>query len=150
MDFGIYFQITNNTGATLNYMTGDYHHAKYEGPATIPSNDKPTTVHIGDPDHFEGAEATISFLATINGQMREYTWYGNCPVWSGNNTANGPGTISYNTGGHPLTVTVLLDASTEGWTPWPPPSVVTSRAKAILGKLTGKSSAPTTQVKVSK
>lgn len=148
MDYGIYFQITNNTGAALNYINGSYSHAKYDGPNPIPSNNQPTTVHIDDPDHFEGAEATINFLANVNGQLREYSWYGNCPVWHANNSADGPGVESFNTGGHPLTVTIYVDANTPGWTPWG--QTAAASPKSFIGKLTGKATAPTTQVKVKK
>jgi phospholipase C len=118
-DYGIYFQITNGLGAPLNFLKfvsaeGDC--CTYDGPASIPSDGQPHAVHLADPCFATGAEGTAYFYAVVQGQRRQYGWYGNCPVWSAGNGASGPGVLTWNGDGHPLTVTVAVDPQTPGWT----------------------------------
>lgn len=121
-NFGVYFNITNNTGASLALIGTNLDDADYDGPQTILSNNQSTLVHLNDPDFSEGASGTITFAGYIEGQPRQYTWYGSCPVGS-DNSAAGPG-ITYWTGpgGHPTTINIYIDATTAGWTPWVPSS----------------------------
>jgi phospholipase C len=116
-DFGVYFEVTNNLSAPLSYLKSDLVDATYDGPSTIPADGVPHVVHLADPYGFRGAEGTVYFTAVVDGALRQYAWYGTCPVWSPDNGANGPGVLRFNGGGHPLTVTIAVDASTPGWTP---------------------------------
>jgi hypothetical protein len=138
-NFGVYFNITNNTGATLGFMRADLDDATYDGPAMIPSQAQPTTVHLNDPDFGEGASGTVFFVANVGGQLRQYAWYGSCPTGSANQAA-GPGITTW-TGpsGHPVTITIYIDANTSGWTPWPSAALTTS--KDIRAQLAGKTAA---------
>jgi hypothetical protein len=118
-DYGIYFQITNGLGVPLNFLKfvsaeGDC--CTYDGPASIPSDGQPHAVHLADPCFATGAEGTAYFYAVVQGQRRQYGWYGNCPVWSDVNGASGPGVLAWNGGGHPLTVTIAVNPQTPGWT----------------------------------
>lgn len=119
MDFGIYFQITNGLGVPLyfsRFVSSEGNCCTYDGPQSIPNDSKPHQVHLFDPCSGRGAEGTAYFIAEVEDELREYAWYGNCPVWSSTNNASGPGISAYNTGGHPLTVTIAVDDSTSGWT----------------------------------
>jgi len=93
---------------------GSQHHV-YGGPQSIPNDSRPHQVHLNDPCSGRGAEGTAYFIANVGGTLREYAWHGDCPVWSPDNHADGPGISAFNTGGHPLTVTVSIDSSTPGW-----------------------------------
>jgi phospholipase C len=53
----------------------------------------------------------------VDGVLRQYAWYGSCPVWSSDNAARGPGVARFNGGGHPLTVIANVKPATAGWTP---------------------------------
>lgn len=136
-NFGVYFNITNNTGTTLGFMRADLDHASYDGPTAIPSQPQPTSIHLNDPDFMAGASGTIYFVGAIGGQMRQYAWYGSCPV-RGDNQAAGPGITTW-TGpnGHPLTINIYIDEKTPGWTPFPPKADEGS-TKAMIAKLSGK------------
>jgi phospholipase C len=114
-DFGVYFQITNNLGAPLSYLKSSLVDATYDGPSLIPSDGQPHRVHLNDPYFARGAEGTVYFTAVVNGQLRQYAWYGSCPVWSSDNSVGGPGVLDYNKGGHPLTVTIAVAPTTPGW-----------------------------------
>lgn len=116
-DFGVYFEVTNNLGVPMYYLKSDLVDATYDGPASIPSDGQPHLVHLADPYAFRGAEGTVYFTADINGELRQCAWCGTCPVWSSDNGASGPGVLRFNGTGHPLTVTVAVDATTQGWTP---------------------------------
>jgi phospholipase C len=115
-DFGVYFEVTNNLGVPLFYLKSDLTDAAYRGPSSIPSDGAPHLVHLADPHFLRGAKATVYFTAEVGGELRQYAWYGACPVWSPDNEANGPGVLRFNQGGHPLTVTLVVDPSTPGWT----------------------------------
>jgi len=118
MDFGVYVQITNGLPVPLSFsrfVPSVDGCCTYDGPATIPNDNHPHQVHLDDPCSGIGAEGTAYFTAVVDGTVREYAWHGNCPVWSATNTADGPGVTTFNDGGHPLTVTVAIDASTPGW-----------------------------------
>lgn len=119
VDYGVYFQITNLLPVPMHFSRfasseGDC--CTYGGPQLIPNDGKPHEVHLNDPCGGRGAEGTAYFVADVDGVLREYAWHGNCPVWSTTNDATGPGVSSYNKTGHPLTVTIAVDASTPGWT----------------------------------
>ena len=116
-DFGVYFEITNNLGAPLSYLKSDLVDATYDGPSEIPSDGEPHVVHLADPYFARGGEGTVYFTAVVDGVLRQYSWYGSCPVWSADNAAKGPGIARFNGGGHPLTVVASLRPSTGGWTP---------------------------------
>lgn len=116
-DFGVYFEVTNNLGASLSYLKSDLVDATYDGPSSIPSDGAPHAVHLADPYVARGAGGTVYFTAVVAGELRQYAWYGTCPVWSPNNGANGPGVLRFNGSGHPLTITIAIDAATPGWTP---------------------------------
>src|ERR1017187_1986039 len=119
MDFGVYFQITNGLPAALHFsrfVSSEGACCTYDGPQAIPNDSKPHHVHLNDPCSGRGAEGTVYFIADVDGVNREYSWHGNCPVWSANNVASGPGITAFNKGGHPLTVTIAIDAATPGWT----------------------------------
>jgi phospholipase C len=115
-DFGVYFEVTNNLGVPLSYLKSDLVDATYDGPSSILSDGLPHLVHVADPYAFRGAEGTVYFTAEIDGEIRQYGWYGTCPVWSTDNAASGPGVLRFNAGGHPLTATIAVDPSTPGWT----------------------------------
>lgn len=109
-DFGVYFNVTNRTGKPLIYKQfnsaeGDCCMASY--PQIIPSDSAPHQIHLTDPCTSMGAEGTI-FYSGDGTETPAYAWYGDCPVGSPDNHASGPGVVSYNHGGHPLTVTVDL------------------------------------------
>lgn len=116
-DFGVYFEVTNNLGVPMYYLKSDLIDATYDGPASIPSDGQPHVVHLDDPYAFRGAEGTVHFTADIDGELRQYSWNGTCPVWSSANGASGPGVLRFNGTGHPLTVTVAVDTTTPRWTP---------------------------------
>jgi phospholipase C len=119
MDYGVYFQITNGLGVPLyfsRFVSAEGNCCTYDGPQWIPNDSKPHQVHLNDPCGGRGAEGTAYFIAEVGDELREYAWYGDCPVWSSTNNATGPGVTAYNRGGHPLTVTVAVDRSTPGWT----------------------------------
>lgn len=108
-DFGVYFNVTNRTGKSLtfkqfNSAEGDCCKASY--PPVIPSDSVPHQIHLTDPCFSTGAEGTIIYEA--DGSEGPYAWYGDCPVGTPDNHASGPGVLSYNHGGHPLTVTIDL------------------------------------------
>jgi hypothetical protein len=138
-NFGVYFNVTNNTGSPLGFMRADLDDATYDGPSSIPSQPQPTVVHLNDPYFSEGASGTVYFLGSVGGQLRQYAWYGSCPVGSSNEAA-GPGITSW-TGpsGHPTNINIFIDASTTGWTPWPPTEIATT--KSIRAALAGKTPA---------
>jgi phospholipase C len=115
-DFGVYFEVTNNVGVPLSYLKSDLVDATYDGPSTIPSDGVPHLVHLADPYFARGAEGTVHFTAVVDGHLRQYAWYGSCPVWSADNAARGPGVLQFNRGGHPVTVTIAISPSTPGWT----------------------------------
>lgn len=119
-DFGIYFQVVNTLPVPLHFSrfkSAEGGACTYNGPQSIPNDGKPHRVHLNDPRASVGAEGTAYFIADIDGVVREYAWYGDCPVWSPKNRAHGPGVSDYNRGGHPLTVTIAVDESTNGWKP---------------------------------
>jgi phospholipase C len=116
-DYGVYFEVTNNLGVPLSYLKSDLIDATYDGPLTIPSDGVPHVVHLADPYVGRGAEGTVYFTASVDGNLRQYAWYGSCPVWSPDNAASGPGVLRFNVGGHPLTVTLAVTPTTPGWTP---------------------------------
>ena len=119
MDFGVYFQITNGLPSPLffsRFVSSEGDCCTYDGPQSIPNDSKPHQVHLNDPCSGRGAEGTAYFVADVDGAIREYAWHGNCPVWSSLNGADGPGIVAFNTGGHPLTVTIAIDKATPGWT----------------------------------
>lgn len=143
-NFGVYFNITNNTGATLGFMRADLDDATYDGPAAIPSQPQPTLVHLNDPYFSEGASGTVYFLASVGGQLRQYAWYGSCPV-VGDNAAAGPGITNWSgTSGHPTTINIFIDANTPGWTPWPSNELTTM--KDLKAQLSGKKPADPTKL----
>jgi phospholipase C len=118
-DYGVYFEIVNTIGAPLNFLKfesteGDC--CLYDGPASIPSDGLPHRVRLADPCPLRGAGGTAFFSALVHGHLRQYAWYGDCPVWSPNNRATGPGIRDYNATGHPLTVSIGVNADTPGWT----------------------------------
>ncbi|HEV7645480.1 MAG TPA: hypothetical protein VGO50_16175 [Pyrinomonadaceae bacterium] len=115
-NFGVYFEITNNTGRDLSYVGSDLDDATYDGPQTIPSNNQPTEVHLDDPHFSEGASGTVYFIVQMKGVIRKYAWYGSCPVGS-DNSASGPGITNW-TGprGHPTYINIYIDGNTPGWT----------------------------------
>lgn len=133
-DFGVYFMITNTmTGSDLNYVGSQLDGATYDGPQTIPANGQQTQVHLNDPNFSEGAEGTVNFIAVVKGVVRQYAWYGSCPV-SSSNQASGPGITQW-TGqrGHPNYITISIDVNTPGWTQIGsphPPSIKEMRAAA--------------------
>ena len=119
MDFGVYFQISNALPVPLvfsRFESSEGGCCTYDGPQAIPDDNHPHQVHLDDPCSGIGAEGTAYFTAEIDGTVREYAWHGNCPVWSTPNSADGPGIVELNGDGHPLTVTIAIDASTPGWT----------------------------------
>ncbi len=119
MDFGVYFQISNSLPVPLyfsRFVSAEGDCCTYDGPQSIPNDARPHQVHLNDPCGGRGAEGTAYFIADIDGVIREYAWHGNCPVWSSDNGADGPGITAFNKGGHPLTVTIAVDVSTPGWT----------------------------------
>ena len=119
MDFGVYLQITNSLPVALNFSRFESSESQcctYAGPASIPNDGQPHTVHFNDPCTGVGAEGTAYFVAEIDGVAREYAWHGNCPVWSSAKQASGPGITSFNKTGHPLQVQISVNASTAGWT----------------------------------
>jgi phospholipase C len=119
-DFGVYFEITNALGAPLYFSRFDSAEGgccTYDGPQSIPNDGRPHQVHLNDPCSGRGAEGTAYFIADVVGSLREYAWHGDCPVWSSSNHADGPGISSFNSGGHPLTVTIAVDPATPGWRP---------------------------------
>jgi phospholipase C len=115
-DYGVYFEVTNTLGAPLSYLRSDLIDARYDGPSSIPSDGIPHVVHLADPRFARGAEGTVYFTAVVDGVLRQYAWYGNCPVWSPTNIARGPGVLRFNQTGHPLTVTLAVAEATPGWT----------------------------------
>jgi hypothetical protein len=146
-NFGVYIQITNQTGQPLGFVASDSGGCSpCTAPPTIPSDGRSYTVHFGDPCFSEGAEGTVYYLTLIDGKMRKYAWYGSCPV-TGSNEAEGPGIQSW-TGphGHPTYITVLIDKNTPGWTPFPPDKIAETKLSkaAAAGK---KPSDPTKLVK---
>jgi phospholipase C len=116
-DFGVYLEVTNNLGVPLSYLKADLVDATYEGPPTIPSDGTPHLVHLADPYAFRGAGGTVYFTADVGGELRQYAWYGTCPVWSPDNDASGPGLLRFNGSGHPLTATITVAPTTPGWEP---------------------------------
>lgn len=118
-DYGVYFEVTNTIGVPLYFLKfesaeGDC--CRYNGPQVIPSDGIPHRVHLADPCFARGAEGTAYFYALVHGHIRQYAWYGDCPVWSPNNNARGPGIRDFNGTGHPLTVTIGVNIDTPGWT----------------------------------
>lgn len=118
-DYGVYFQISNELGTPLIFLKfesaeGDC--CTYAGPASVPADGQPHAVHLNDACIGRGAEGTAYFYAVVQGQLRQYAWYGSCPVWSPDNAASGPGATDWNSTGHPLTVTVAVNPQTPGWT----------------------------------
>lgn len=116
-DFGVYFEITNNIGVPLYFAKADLVGATYEGPTSIPSDGAPHLIHLKDPNFAQGADGTVFFNADLDGEVRQYAWYGTCPAWSPNNQATGPGLLRFNASGHPLTVIIAVEAATTGWSP---------------------------------
>ncbi len=136
-NFGVYIEITNNTGAPLGFMRADSGSCSpCNAPPTIPSDGRQYEVHFDDPCFSEGAEGTVYYLAKIDNQMREYAWYGSCPV-VGSNNASGPGIGNWTgPGGHPTRISVFINAQTPGWTLWPTSSI--SETKAMRAAAAGK------------
>jgi hypothetical protein len=109
-DFGVYINVTNRTGKPLvfkEFSTPEPDCCKASYPQVIPSDDVPHQIHLTDPCSSIGAEGTITYGSDGSGDA-VYPWYGDCPVWSSDNHASGPGVLTWNKGGHPLTVTVDL------------------------------------------
>jgi hypothetical protein len=112
-DFGVYINVTNNTGKPLNYRgfaTPEPDCCKPNYPEVIPSDGVPRQIHLTDPCSSTGAEGTITY-ANDGSADTAYSWHGDCPVWSSDNQADGPGILSWNRTGHPLTVSVYLGAA---------------------------------------
>jgi hypothetical protein len=128
-NFGVYFNIINNTGATLGFMRADLDDATYVGPTSIPSQVQPTVIHLNDPYFGESASGTIYFLANVGGQLRQYAWYGSPEQ------AAGPGITSW-PNGYPTSINIFIDANTPGWTPWPFTTLVPE--KNLMTGLSGK------------
>jgi len=145
-NFGVYIQISNNTGVALGYVGSDAGSCSpCTAPPSIPSGGQ-GTVHFDDPCFSEGAEGTVYYLALIDGKMRKYAWYGSCPV-VGSNEASGPGIQTW-TGpsGHPTNITVYIDQNTPGWTPFPSDQI--DETKLMKAAAAGKKPAdPKKQVK---
>jgi phospholipase C len=119
VDFGVYLQITNRLPVPLyfsSFVSAEGDCCTYDGPSSIPNDGQPHQVHLNDPCTGRGAEGTAYFLADVDGVLRQYAWHGNCPVWSPDNAADGPGVLTFNGSGHPLTVTISVDVATTGWT----------------------------------
>jgi hypothetical protein len=109
-DFGVYFNVTNRTGKALmfkGFNTPEPDCCKASYPPVIPSDSVPHQIHLTDPCFSTGAEGSILY-ADDGSADTSYNWYGDCPVGSPDNHASGPGVVSYNKGGHPLTVTIDL------------------------------------------
>jgi phospholipase C len=120
LDFGVYFQITNQLPVPLyfwKFVSAEAGCCTYSGPSSVPNDGQPHQVQLNDPCAGRGAEGTAYFIAEVDGVVRQYAWYGNCPVWSSSNGASGPGVSAFNTSGHPLTVAVSVDTDTPGWVP---------------------------------
>lgn len=116
-DFGVYFMITNMTGSDLSYSHSDLNDAMYAGPQTVPADGQQHEVHVNDPFPNEGATATVYFLANIQGHMRQYAWFGSCPVIQ-SNQAYGPGITSWTgASGHPNHIFITINENTPGWSP---------------------------------
>ena len=120
-DFGVYFQITNGTSNVIelvNFISNNGDCTQID-PSTygspIPNDGKPHQIHFRDPCGSTGADGNMTFQGRTSGKL--YKWAGACPVWSPTNTASGPGIQNYNSGGHPLTVTIFINDSTP---PTPP------------------------------
>ena len=140
-NFGVYIEITNSTGAPLGFMRADAGSCSpCSAPPQIPSDGQSHEVHFNDPCFSEGAEGTVYYVAMIGGQMRQYAWYGSCPV-TGSNAASGPGINSW-TGpsGHPTRISVFINAQTPGWTPYP--SAAIAETKMVKAAAAGKKPAP--------
>lgn len=147
-NFGVYIDITNATGAPLGFMRADSGSCSpCNAPPTIPSDGQQYEVHFNDPCFSEGAEGTVYYLATVGGQMRQYAWYGSCPV-SGANVTSGPGLASWSgPTGHPLRVEIFINATTPGWTPFPGAAI--SETKDMKAAAAGKKPAdPKQRVKI--
>ena len=119
-DFGVYFNITNGTSNDLELVAMDSHNKDctqlvQDIGTKVPHDGKPHQIHLYDPCSSQGADGRIYLQGTVSANL--YYWDGACPVWSSSNSASGPGIQSYNSGGHPLTVTIYIDDST----PVPPP-----------------------------
>ncbi|MFV0309570.1 MAG: alkaline phosphatase family protein [Desertimonas sp.] len=115
---GINFQIINQLGVSLQFLRfepGDGGGSVFAGPTTVPTGPGPTIVRVDDTRSDEGASGTASFIAEVDGEVRQYAWYGDCPVLS-SNKASGPGVQGF-TSGHPLNVVIAVDVDTPGWTP---------------------------------
>ena len=119
-DYGVYLEIVNTLGAPLNFLkfeSAEGNCCVYDGPSSIPSDGSPHRVHLADPCFARGAAGTVCFFAVVGGQVRQYAWSGDCPVWSPGNHASGPGISNFNSTGHPLTVNIGVTTGTPGWTP---------------------------------
>src|SRR5215469_10084861 len=119
-DYGVYFEIVNTLGTPLNFLkfeSAEGNCCVYDGPSSIPSDGSAHRVHLADPCFARGAAGTAYFFAVVGGQVRQYAWYGDCPVWSPDNHASGPGISNFNSTGHPLTVSISVNPGTPGWTP---------------------------------
>ena len=112
-DFGVYFNFTNKSKWNMEFISfvsnnGGCTTCDWKESQVIPNDGKPYQVHLNDPCSSQGADGIIRF----QGDKPEYKWSGACPVWSPENSASGPGIQDWNRGGHPLTVTILVDDST--------------------------------------
>ena len=115
-DFGVYFQITNASSHELRLV--NYH--SWNGSCTqiipdvvnspIPNDGRPHEIRFRDPCSSTGADG--QFSAQARDSTKLYRWEGECPVWSSTNKATGPGIQSFNSGGHPLTVTIYINDDT--------------------------------------
>lgn len=146
-DFGVYFMVTNTmTGCDLKFAGSNLDGATYDGPQSIPADSQPHQVHLDDPFPSEGAAGTINFVATVNGQMRQYSWFGSCPVIQ-SNEAHGPGIQSWiGPSGHPNRIFIVINENTPGWNP--AGSAEPADIRALRAAAAGKSpSDPTKTVK---
>ena len=114
-DFGVYFQITNATSNPIaltefDSNNGECTQCNFNVGDSIPTDGKSHLVHLSDPCSSKGADGTVKFKGQSSGKM--YNWSGACPVWSPTNTVSGPGITAYNSGGHPLTVSIYIDDTT--------------------------------------
>jgi hypothetical protein len=119
-DFGVNFYITNQIGAPLyffGYNIPDPTFTSFSPPAQVPDNASQQLVRFSNITDLEGAEGTVYFLAMVNGQCRQYTWFGTCPL-IGSNAASGPGITNQPipTWGHPTDVYITVTEQTPGWT----------------------------------
>lgn len=116
MEPGFSLVIANALGVPLNLWTSHAEEGtRIDLPEQIGPSAEPVTVAFrGDIEN--GAEASVTYAADVDGCIRLYTWSAHCPADLGtDSSASGPGIVHWESDARPLRVAVEVMASTTGW-----------------------------------